>query len=165
MTRATDKEVGFAMDVPQRRSWWRRNARWLVPLIVLAAALLFAGLCVLCVEFVSFVMGMMKSCDAYKEGLARAKAHPAVQAALGTPIKDGFFVTGNVSTGGTSGKADLAVPISGPKGKATLCVVASKSAGQWSFSTLAVEVKGSSENISLLEEKEKEPRQNVERAP
>jgi len=163
MTRATDKEVGFAMDVPQRRSWWRRNARWLVPLIIiLAMAVLFVGVFALAA---SFVMGMMKSSGAYKEGLARAKECPAVQAALGTPIKDGFFVTGNVSTGGTSGKADLAVPISGPKGKATLCVVASKSAGQWSFSTLAVEVKGSSENISLLEEKEKEPRQNVERAP
>jgi hypothetical protein len=163
MTRATDKEVGFAMDVPQRRSWWRRNARWLVPLIIiLAMAVLFVGVFALAA---SFVMGMMKSSGAYKEGLARAKECPAVQAALGTPIKDGFFVTGNVSTGGTSGKADLAVPISGPKGKATLCVVASKSAGQWSFSTLAVEVKGSSENISLLAEKEKEPRQNVERAP
>lgn len=151
------------MDVPQRRSWWRRNARWLVPLIIiLAMAVLFVGVFALAA---SFVMGMMKSSGAYKEGLARAKECPAVQAALGTPIKDGFFVTGNVSTGGTSGKADLAVPISGPKGKATLCVVASKSAGQWSFSTLAVEVKGSSENISLLEEKEKEPRQNVERAP
>ena len=151
------------MDVPQRRSWWRRNARWLVPLIIiLAMAVLVVGVFALAA---SFVMGMMKSSGAYKEGLARAKECPAVQAALGTPIKDGFFVTGNVSTGGTSGKADLAVPISGPKGKATLCVVASKSAGQWSFSTLAVEVKGSSENISLLEEKEKEPRQNVERAP
>jgi hypothetical protein len=43
--------------------------------------------------------------------------------------------------------------------------LASKSAGQWSFSTLSVEVKGSSENINLLEVKEKEPGQNVERAP
>jgi hypothetical protein len=153
------------MKDPQERTWWRRNARWLVPLIVLASALLFVGLCVLCVEFVSFVMGMMKSCDAYKEGLARAKEHPAVQAALGTPIKDGFFVTGSMRTSGSSGEADLAIPISGPKGKATLYILASKSAGQWSFSTLSVEVKGSSESISLLEEKEKEPGQNVERAP
>ena len=153
------------MDVPQKRSWWRRNARWLVPLIVLASALLLVGLCVLCVAFVSFVMGMMKSSGAYKEGLARAKECPAVQAALGTPIKDGFFVTGNVNTGGTSGKADLAIPISGPKGKATLYILASKSAGQWSFSTLSVEVRGSSESINLLAEKEKEPSQNVERAP
>jgi hypothetical protein len=117
------------------------------------------------VAFVSFVMGMMKSSGAYKEGLARAKAYPAVQEALSAPIKDGFFVTGSISTSGSSGAADLAIPISGPKGKASLCVVASESAGQWSFSTLSVEVKGSSESINLLEEKEKEPSQNVERAP
>ena len=151
------------MDVPQKRSWWRRKARWLVPLIIiLAMVVLFVGVFALAA---SFVMGLMKSSGAYKEGLARAKAYPAVQAALGAPIEDGFFVTGSISTSGSSGAADLAIPISGPKGKATLCVVASESAGQWSFSTLSVEVKGSSESINLLEEKEKEPSQNVERAP
>jgi len=151
------------MNDPQERTWWGRNARWLVPLIIiLGMAVLFVGVFALAA---SFVMGLMKSSGAYKEGLARAKECPAVRAALGTPIKDGFFVTGNVNTGGTSGKADLAIPISGPKGKATLYILASKSAGQWSFSTLSVEVKGSSENINLLEVKEKEPGQNVERAP
>lgn len=161
--KATDREMGLAMNDPRERTWWRRNARRLVPLvIILAMAVLFVGVFALAA---SFVMGLMKSSDAYKEGLARAKECPAVQAALGAPIRDGFLVTGSISTSGSSGAADLAIPISGPKGKATLCVVASRSAGQWIFSTLSVEVKGTQERINLLEEKEKEPSQNVERAP
>jgi hypothetical protein len=63
------------------------------------------------------VFGAMKSTDVYKETLARAKAVPAVVQALGTPIADGFLVSGNTNVNGASGESNLAIPISGPKGK------------------------------------------------
>ena len=37
----------------------------------------------------------MKSTDVYKAALARAQAHPSVIEALGSPIKEGFLVSGN----------------------------------------------------------------------
>jgi len=41
-------------------------------------------------------------------------------------ITDGFFVLGKTNVSGTSGHADLTIPISGPKGKGTIYLVASK---------------------------------------
>jgi len=41
------------------------------------------------------VFSAIKSTDVYKEALERAKADPAVIEALGSPIKDGFLVSGN----------------------------------------------------------------------
>jgi Cytochrome oxidase complex assembly protein 1 len=44
--------------------------------------------------------------------------HPAVIEALGSPIKEGFFVSGNTNVNGASGEANLSIPISGPREKA-----------------------------------------------
>ena len=96
----------------------------------------------------------MKSSDAYKGALARAKAEPAVVAALGSPIEDGMFVSGSTNVNGASGNANLAIPIHGPKGKATLYVVAEKSLGAWNYSNLVVEVKDTKQRIDLLHEEE-----------
>jgi hypothetical protein len=96
----------------------------------------------------------MKSSDVYKGALARAKAEPAVVEALGSPIKDGMFVSGSTNVNGASGHADLAIPIYGPKGEATLYVVAEKSFGAWNYSNLVVEIKKTKERIDLLHEQE-----------
>jgi hypothetical protein len=101
---------------------------------------------------VTMFFGMMKSSDAYKMALARAKADPRVVAALGSPIEDGFFASGNTNVSGTSGQADMTVPLSGPKGKGTLYFVASKFAGQWTFSKLMVEIANTGQRIDLVED-------------
>ena len=101
---------------------------------------------------VSIVFGAMKSSDAYKTALARAKTDPRVVNALGSPITDGFFVSGKTNVSGSSGHADLTVPISGPKGKGTIYFVASKFAGEWTFSKLIIEVGRTGERIDLTEE-------------
>ncbi len=62
-------------------------------------------------------------------------------------------VSGNINVSGPSGQADLSIPISGPDGKATIYAVATKSAGQWTFSTLVVEINGTMQRIDLLEQK------------
>lgn len=97
------------------------------------------------------VFSAMKSTEVYKEALARAKADPAVIEALGSPIKDGFLMSGNTNVNGASGESNLAIPISGPKGKATIFVSANKSLGQWIYSGLVVEVGKTHERINLLQ--------------
>jgi hypothetical protein len=101
---------------------------------------------------VSLVFGVMKSSDAYKMALAKAKADPRVMAALGSPIDDGLFIRGKTNVSGSSGQADVTVPISGPKGKGTIYFVASKFAGEWTFSKLMVEIADSKERIDLIED-------------
>lgn len=95
------------------------------------------------------VFGAMKSTDVYKTAFARAQKHPAVIEALGTPIDDGLFLSGSTNVNGASGNAELAIPISGPKGKGTLYVTATKLAGEWSYEKLIVEVKESGKRINL----------------
>src|SRR5215468_5084383 len=97
------------------------------------------------------VFSAMKATDVYKEALARAKADPAVIEALGLPIKDGFLMSGNTNVDGASGESNLAIPISGPKGKGTIYVSANKSLGQWNYSGLVVEIAQTHQRIDLLQ--------------
>jgi hypothetical protein len=93
----------------------------------------------------------MKSTDVYKDALARAKSHPSVIEALGSPITDGFLVSGNTNVNGASGEANLSIPISGPKGKGTIYVAATKSLGRWNYSGLTIEIAKTRQRIDLLQ--------------
>jgi hypothetical protein len=99
---------------------------------------------------VFFVFSVLKSTDVYKTALDRAKNDQRVVAALGTPIREGMFTSGKINVTGPSGEADIGIPISGPKGKATIYVIGTKSAGEWTFSKLSVQVDGG-EAIDLNE--------------
>ena len=131
-----------------RPNWWKRNWKWFVPLGCFTVALLF-------LTFVGsilvIVFNAMRSTDVYREALARAKADPAVIEALGSPIKDGFLVSGNTNVNGASGETNLAIPISGPRGKGTIYVSANKSLGQWNYLGLVVEVGQTDKRIDLLQ--------------
>jgi Cytochrome oxidase complex assembly protein 1 len=129
-------------------NWWTRNWKWFVPLGCFTVALMFL---VFAGSIVVIVFSTLKSTNVYKEALARATADPAVVEALGSPIKDGFLVSGNSNVNGASGESNLAIPISGPKGKGTIYVSATKSLGRWNYSGLVVEVGQTHERIDLLQ--------------
>ena len=94
---------------------------------------------IFCVVIVVVVFGAMKKSDVYQEALKRAQADPAVIAALGTPIEAGLMVTGSVNVDSSGGHATLDFPISGPKGKATVHAVGTKSGGEkWDYTELTV---------------------------
>lgn len=129
-------------------NWWKRNWKWFVPLGCFTVALLFLAFVG---SMLVIVFSAMKSTDVYKEALARAKADPSVIEALGSPIKDGFLTSGNTNVNGAAGEANLAIPISGPKGKGTVYVSANKSLGQWKYSGLVVEIGQTHRRIDLLQ--------------
>jgi hypothetical protein len=130
-----------------KRGWWARNWMWFVPTGCFTLIVLFA---VFVGSIVMIVFGAIKSTDVYKDALARAKAHPAVVEALGSPIKEGLLVSGNTNVNGASGEASLSIPISGPKGKGTIYVKAEKSLGRWNYSDLVVEIQKTGERIDLV---------------
>lgn len=102
------------------------------------------------VALVFFVFGAMKSTDAYKLAVEKAKASSQVQEALGTPIAEGLVPSGSVNIDNGVGSAKLDIPISGPKGAGTIHVDATKpSGGEWNYSVLSVETP--SGTINLLE--------------
>src|SRR3982074_1350223 len=134
---------------PSRRNWWQRNWKWFVPTGCLT---LFVGAVFFVAAIVLFVFGAMKSSDVYKMALSRAKADSRVTEAIGTPIKEAWFVTGHTEVNGGSGQADLTIPIHGPNGEATIYATATKSAGEWQYSKLIVKIKGTGDQIDLTEE-------------
>jgi Cytochrome oxidase complex assembly protein 1 len=97
------------------------------------------------------VFSAVKSTDVYKDALAKAKAHPAVIEALGSPITEGFLVSGNTNVNGASGEANLSIPIAGPKGNAIIYVAARKSLEEWNYSGLVVKIAKTHQRIDLLQ--------------
>lgn len=142
-----------AQPQPPPGGWWSRNWKWFLPtscclgtlLCIIAAVALFG---VGIFSIISGVSAILKSSEPYQTAVARAKADEKVVAALGTPISEGF-PTGKVNTNNDSGDADIHVPLTGPKGKGTLHVVGTKSAGTWTYSTMSVTIAGTDETIDL----------------
>jgi hypothetical protein len=129
------------------RNWWQRNWKWFVPtgcLTIIALGVAFVVLIIL------VIFGAIKSSDAYKIALERAKSDPRVIEELGEPIEAGWFLSGKTKVDGDSGESDLTIPIQGPKGKASVYAVATKSAGEWEYSKLIVKVRSTGETIDLL---------------
>ena len=137
-----------------RTPWLTRNWKWVVPVGCL-------GLIIVLVGFVGGILLIVetsfKNSDAYTGALAQAQSNSQVAEKIGRPMKAGWFVSGNINVSGSSGHADLSIPISGPKGKGMIFVVATKSAGRWLFKTLQVEVNGDSERIDLLQAEQRVP--------
>jgi hypothetical protein len=96
----------------------------------------------------SGVSAALKGSEPYKVAVARAKADAKVATALGKPLDEGF-PTGSVNTQNDTGDVDLKIPISGPKGKGTIYVVGTKSAGTWTYSKMSVTIDGTGETIDL----------------
>jgi hypothetical protein len=126
--------------------WWDRNWKWFLPVVVMTATLMMCGFVIL---VYTTVATLTRSSGAYSGAIARTEASAAVAAALGTPIRPGFFVTGDISINGSSGKAELVIPISGPKGDAAIYVEASKILGAWHFDRLVVQVGNTGDRIDL----------------
>lgn len=150
MPGATRSE-GVAVSLPAqsgRRSVSRPKSHWkLLVGLLLLLAVLGAGVAA---GIVSLVMYAIKSSYVAQEAISRARSSQAVAQSLGVPIKEAWFVTGSINESPGSGSADFTLPISGPKGKGTLYVMARKVAGAWQYSLIEVDIKGSGDRINLL---------------
>ncbi len=135
------------MNSPESKNWLGRNWKWLVPVGCIGSIVLIAGFAFI---IISLIFGIMKSSGVYKEAVARAQTSTKVIEAIGSPIEEGFLIYGSINVSGSRGNADIAIPISGPYGKATVYAVAEKSAGRWIFKLLDVAVEGYEGRIDLL---------------
>ncbi len=134
-----------AVDVqpaPKKRSWVKWVALGCAAIVLLGAAGVAALL--------FFVFGAVKKSEPYTDALARARANPAVVAAIGEPIEPGFLVSGNVSYEGSGGAASLAIPLKGPKGEGKLHVEMVRDAEAWQYRILQFAPEGGGARIDLL---------------
>jgi hypothetical protein len=131
----------------RQKNWFQRH--WVLALV--------GGCLLLILLFVGFIAGIftivessIKKSDAYTQALTSARNNPSVIEKFGQPLQPGWMISGNIQVSGPSGNANLSIPITGPKAKGTIYVVAKKSAGRWNFDTLEVEAEGVPEQINLL---------------
>jgi Cytochrome oxidase complex assembly protein 1 len=132
---------------PEQKGWFGRNWKWFIPTGCLSIILVVA-IGVGAVVYVAF--SAIKSSEIYQESLTKVKSNAAVVQELGEPIEAGWQISGNINVSGDSGKADVKIPVSGPKKSGSVYATAIKKQGKWDFSTLEVEIEGKTERINLL---------------
>jgi len=138
------------MENVETKESHKRRRRWILPLVCLAVfAILLVGCCG---GIFRILTGTIRSSEPYRGALARVRGSPTVREILGTPIRAGFLARGSIRTRGKRSRATFDIPISGPRGRAMLHVVAERSGKVWTFKTLAVEVERTGDWIDLLVE-------------
>lgn len=127
------------MNATAQRSWWQRNLKWVITAGVLLC-LLFFGLFIGAILLLA--TSAMRSNDVHRTAMGQVRAHPDAVAILGEPVEPGWLSSGSIEVNPRSGKADLGIPVSGPRARGDISVVAHKRGGTWYFEQLQLEVEG-----------------------
>jgi hypothetical protein len=140
--------TGFDMrNNVNNKNWFERNWKWFVPTGCLTLIVVFA----LFIGGVFFAFSkIMKRSDVYVQAIELVSQNEECIQAMGEPIEDGWFFSGSIHVSGPSGRAELAIPVSGPKGEGTIYVKAFKEAGKWHFKILEVQIKGQEHRIKII---------------
>ena len=146
---------------PQKPGWWSRNWKWFLPTLFLVIVVLPLATCG---GLVYVIMSSLKDSEVARESLARAQANPVLVEKLGKPIRMGMWVGGSINVTPADGRAELVLPISGPKGKGMLAVSAVKTAGEWHYKVMTVTVEGGG-RVNLLNQAEQKLPDQLEVPP
>ena len=132
---------------PMKMSWLERNPLWKIPLGCLTLFVLLAAFVII---LMTVITSSFRHSDVYKQAIAQAAANTQVRERIGEPIKPDWLIFGELNVSGSSGKANLIIPISGAHGRGRIHAVARKSGGVWRFTYLQVDIGNGSANIDLL---------------
>jgi hypothetical protein len=70
--------------------------------------------------FLAMILVILSNSEPCKIAVAAAQSNAVVRQRLGGPVRAGFLVTGEIDLFHKSGRANLEIPIRGPRGKAIL---------------------------------------------
>ena len=127
--------------VKTQRNWAIAGVVVLLAFVGLGAAGLFG------------VTALMKSSEAYKGAMQQVRADPRSVRMLGEPIESGWFISGSINVSGASGKADIAIPVSGPRGGGTVYCRAEKQIGTWVIYLLVLRPEGDGAPVVLVNDR------------
>ncbi|MHA7841799.1 MAG: cytochrome c oxidase assembly factor Coa1 family protein [Winogradskyella sp.] len=142
------------MEGYNRKSWFRRNWKWLLP--VGGCLTLILMLMVLVGTLFFGVTRMFANSEPYQYALEQASTNEKVIAVMGEPIEKKGIVSGNMSLSDDDGEANFKLPIKGPKGEGSIVILAVKNYGEWTYEELYVQIEDSDEVINLLDKRAEE---------
>lgn len=113
---------------------------------------LFLIFVILPLIFILFI-NMMKG-EAYHLSVDAVQSNPQVISMVGENPKPGFFVLGEISYGGSGGKANLNYSITGSKSSAEVYVYATSLADTWDLKELLIVSKETGDRVVVLTQSE-----------
>jgi Cytochrome oxidase complex assembly protein 1 len=135
-------------------TWFSKNGKWFVPVLVLATLVLFAAFVTLI--FVA-VNAMFRNSSPYQIAIPRATNSSAVAEEIGVPFQAGWLISGSLNYLNQDGNVDMSIPISGAHGRGRIVVSGKKHAGEWTFETFEVDIDGKDPIQLLHPEVESQP--------
>jgi len=136
----------------KEKNWFGRNWKWSLPA--------FGCLSIIIATIVTFILlfGAMETkitemfidSEPYVVGMENLKQNELVIDKLGDPIKPNGTLEGNINYENDQGTADLKIPLKGPKGEASLLIIAEKNGEIWTYQTMKVTFEESNDIIDLL---------------
>jgi|CZKD01.1.fsa_nt_gi hypothetical protein len=132
---------------PMKKSWLEQNPYWKIPFGCLTLIFLIA---LFVVVLMTVITTSFRNSDVYKQALAQAASNSQVRLQIGEPLKPAWLISGQLNVSGSTGNANLSIPISGPRGKGTIRAIANKTGRVWRFTYLQISVDGHPASIDLL---------------
>lgn len=80
-----------------------------------------------------FVTATMRNSEPGQRALQLARSDARVIAAIGQPVRTGWIYNGTITVNLRDGNANFTMPLSGPKDKASVHVIATKDGSGWHY--------------------------------
>ena len=118
----------------------------------LQTVFIIVGICAVIIgSFGWLIFHALSNSEAARMAMDKLENSSQAVQLLGAPIQRGWLVQGAINVNGSSGHADLSIPVSGSHTTGTLYVVAEKTVGQWSLARAELEIKGQPGRLKLVE--------------
>lgn len=124
-------------SIEQFKTVQRKWAKWGIILIIATSVALFFA-----------VPTLFKSSEVFQLALAKVEANQEAIELIGRPISTGFPM-GSIQVSGPRGNASLSFGVSGPKGKGTVYMEATKDMDRWRIDHILLEQEATGHRIDL----------------
>nr|WP_298996690.1 cytochrome c oxidase assembly factor Coa1 family protein [uncultured Allomuricauda sp.] len=126
-------------------SWWKKNWKWVVPV---GGCLTLIIICI--VFFATLFFGatkLMEDSQPYEYAFELINNDEQLINLLGKPIEKDGMVQGSINWHNGQKKAELVIPIAGPKDSGTLYIDAYGEGDTWNYREIRVEIHNTSVNL------------------
>lgn len=138
-----------------KKSWWKRNWKWFIPVFVLGFFLIVGLL------LNSIVNGNITDITEaysdnllYEKAIEKANTNKRVIEVIGEiePIDKLAILEGNAIYSNDYNSVELSVRVKGNKGKGKMDISAKKKEGEWEYKKISIRIKEPKEEIQILKD-------------